>query len=103
MSPLALSACADDGYYHGGPYVGAGLAYDGYYDGFYGPIYDGYWGGDGFFYYRHGAGERRFVRSDPTHFRRDSAGGNFQQMHGNFTPQAGMRMPHFQGGGGGRR
>lgn len=94
---LSLSGCAA-GYgsvgYAGGPY-----AYDGFYDDYYGPIYDGYWGGDGFFYYRGGAHERAFRRGDAAHFRRDAGpGGHFHPMQGSFTPQRGMRMPHFSGG-----
>ncbi len=51
---LALASCAS-----GGPGSGAGFAslgYDAYYDDAYGPFYDGYWGGDGAFWYRSGAG-----------------------------------------------
>jgi hypothetical protein len=106
LPALSLGACAA-GYgrvdYAGGPY-----SYDGYYDDFYGPIYDGYWGGDGFFYYRGGANEHRFRRGDPGHFRHDAGpggGGHFHSMQGAFTPQRGMSMPHFGAGrgGGGRR
>jgi hypothetical protein len=50
---LLLSACASDGDYYRPHYRGA-MGYDAYYDGFYGPFSDGYWGGDGLFYYRHG-------------------------------------------------
>jgi hypothetical protein len=97
LPSLALGACAT-GYgevYAGGPY-----GYDGYYDDFYGPIYDGYWGSDGFFYYRSGHGDRHFRRGDTSHFVRGNAqpGGHFHEMHGSFTPDRGMRMPHFNGG-----
>jgi len=107
---LMLGACATDyygggaGYYAGGPY-----AYDAYYDDYYGPIYDGYWGTDGGFYYRSGAGDRSFHRGDTTHFRRDGQAGvqggtQYHPMHGTFTPSPGMRPPHFDGGGhGGKR
>ena len=62
--PIAAGGCATTGYgYGGGPY-----AFDGYYDDFYGPVYDGYWGDDGFFYYRGHAEDRRFVRGDAAHF-----------------------------------
>jgi hypothetical protein len=58
LSVTTLAACVDDGYgYGGGVAYGPGpYAYDGWYDGAYGPIYDGYWGSDNYFYYRHGAG-----------------------------------------------
>ncbi len=109
LPAFALSAC-DNGFGYGGTSVGVGYAgspyaYDGYYDGFYGPIYDGYWGNDQNFYYRRGDGERRFYRGDQGHFDRERARGeNFRPMHGSFTPQRGMRTPHFGGGqaGGGR-
>ena len=96
---LSLGGCAA-GYGHvdyaGGPY-----AYDGYYDDFYGPIHDGYWGDDGFFYYRGGEHDRAFRRGDAAHFRRDAGAdaGHFHTMQGSFAPQRGMRMPHFSGGG----
>jgi hypothetical protein len=101
LASLPLAACA--GTYGGVEYGPGPYAYDGYYDGYYGPIYDGYWGGDGAFYYRHGAGDRGFVRGDNAHFRHDApqGGQNFQQMHGSFTPGRGMHMPHFNNGGGG--
>jgi hypothetical protein len=76
---LGLSAC-------GGGYVSAGVGgpvyYDGYYDGYYGPLHDGYWGDDNFFYYSGGRG-RPFVRDEGGHFRRDAAGGYnaFHQAH----------------------
>jgi hypothetical protein len=61
---LALSACGGGyGYYGasaGGPDV--------YYDNFYGPYTDGYWGPDEFFYYRGGDGA--FVRDENHHFQR---------------------------------
>lgn len=101
LPALSLGGCAagyGGGYgrvdYAGGPY-----GYDGYYDDFYGPIHDGYWGSDGFFYYRGGANERRFRRGDPGHFRRDPGPGDrFHAMRGSIAPGPGMRMPHFSGG-----
>ena len=42
---LALTACAN---------VDWPVYYDGYYDSYYGPMYDGYWGDDNFFYYSGG-------------------------------------------------
>ncbi len=59
---IALSACGG-----GYGYYGASVAdNDVYYDGFYGPYSEGYWGPDRAFYYRGGDG--RFVRGDGTHF-----------------------------------
>ena len=103
LASVPLSACMGDyGYggrvaYESGPY-----AYDGWYDGAYGPIYDGYWGSDNNFYYRHGEGEGAYVRGDRNHFARQAPQGphNFQPMHGTTTPRQGVRAPHFPGGGG---
>lgn len=101
---LPLAGCVSDGYY-GGP-VGPGpIAYDGYYDDYYGPIYDGYWGDGGGFYYRNS--EHGHWRHDSGgHFRRDMGPGGmgqggmgpgggrpggrpFHAMHGSFNPPAG--------------
>jgi hypothetical protein len=88
---LPLAACAT----YGGP-PGPAVAYDGYYDDYYGPIYDGYWDDGGAFFYRtsnHG----HYRRGDPNHFRHDMNGGgdmsHFHPMHG-----MGPGGPH--GGGG---
>ena len=99
--PAALvGGCADYGYGYGADVYAAGpYSYDGYYDDFYGPIYDGYWGDDGFFYYRSGTGDRAFRRGDAAHFSRESREGNFHAMHGTMTPTRGMRTPHFRGSG----
>jgi hypothetical protein len=98
IPPALLGGCASYGYgadvYAGGPY-----AYDGYYDDFYGPIYDGYWGDDGFFYFRSGDRDRRFRRGDAAHFSRGSATGtNFHPIQGSMRPTRQARMPHFSGG-----
>jgi hypothetical protein len=101
LPALPLAACAD-GRGYGGVEVGATpYGYDGYYDDFYGPIYDGYWGDDGAFYYRGGAGEHRYRRGDAHHFSRGApgTGGHFHPMQGTMTPGRGMHMPHFNGGG----
>jgi hypothetical protein len=73
---LMLAGCAGPGYGGGG-----GVAYDGFYDNAYGPIYDGYWGdGDAFFYRSHRHGH--YVRDTGSHFRHDAVNG-FQPMHVN--------------------
>ena len=99
LSSLALSACVEDGY--------AGLSlgpvmYDGYYDNYYGPIYDGYWGGDGYFYYRRNEQDRRYLRGDRNHFRRPGGnpGRNFHPFQGQTQPQQGTRTPHYPREGG---
>ncbi len=70
VAAALLCGCA--GGYGYGP-GGSVVAYDGYYDDYYGPIYDGYWGGDGF-YYRGHAGDS-FHRDDGQHFRREASTG----------------------------
>ncbi len=67
LPALTLGACVGEGYYGGRDGYGyAGpVAYDGYYDDFYGPVYDGYWGTDGAFYDRGGDHERLFVAAIP--------------------------------------
>lgn len=104
LAPLPLAACVEDG--GGGMYIGSSYPYDGYYDDYYGPIYDGYWGGDGYFYYRHNQGDRRFSRGDRSHFRRSGGGmpgQNFHPMQGVTRPTQGTHMPHFNGGRAGNR
>jgi hypothetical protein len=80
-----------------GPY-----AYDGYYDGYYGQVYDGYWGSDGYFYYRGGEGEGAYRRGDRQHFAREApqGQGNYRHIQGNTAPRQGVRAPHYPGGGG---
>ncbi|HWE46527.1 MAG TPA: hypothetical protein VG407_10910 [Caulobacteraceae bacterium] len=70
-----LAACADDYGVHAGYYYGDNDAYvDAYYDDFYGPYTDGYWGNDGYFYYSTGPGHA-FARDTDRHFRRDTSTG----------------------------
>ncbi|EGD60946.1 hypothetical protein Y88_3450 [Novosphingobium nitrogenifigens DSM 19370] len=102
LASIPLAACADDYAYGGGVAYGPGpYAYDGWYDGYYGPIYDGYWGSDNYFYYRRGAGDRAYMRGDRGHFMHDAPRGphNYQPFRGSMTPGQGMRMPHFPSGG----
>jgi hypothetical protein len=98
LPALPLAACAD-GYYGGGAYAGSAYAYDGYYDDYYGPIYDGYWGDDGAFYYRGSDHDRSFHRGDQAHFSRNAGqGGHFHAIQGSLTPSADLHMRHFNGG-----
>ena len=55
------------------------IDYDGYYDDYYGPFYDGYWAADGFFYFADGPG-RSYRRDDFHHFRREASVG-FHGVH----------------------
>jgi hypothetical protein len=86
---LGLAACESDGYYgsslYGSTAYGSTRYSDrysdryyspqtvwhrGWYDNYYGPIYDGYWGPGDVFYYRVRPGDR-FYRDDRRHFRRN--------------------------------
>lgn len=96
---VPLGACADYYGYDEDIYASRPYAYDGFYDGFYGPIYDGYWGDDDFFYFRRGDRDRHFQRGDHAHFRRAMpADGRFRPMQGMVRPERGMHMPHFRPG-----
>ncbi len=82
IASLSLAACEDDPYYHHHHRDLAAVddGYDVWYDNYYGgSIYDGYWGDDGWYYYR-AARDRPFVRDDARHFRRERADG-FTSMH----------------------
>lgn len=98
LAGLPLTACVEDGYDDG---LGGYYAYDGYYDGYYGPIYDGYWGSNGYFYYRRSEQDRHYRQGDHDHFRRGGdipQGRPFNPMQGNTRPPHGARMPHFDSG-----
>ena len=104
LAALPLAGCATDGY--GGGYTySAGVAwndypYDFYYDNYYGPIYDGYWGGDGYFYYRSSVSDRGYRRGDGHHFRHDENGGTYHRYQGTVhQPAPGTRMPSYPNGG----
>lgn len=101
LSALPLTACVEDGYGYGSLYVGSAYPYSGYYDDYYGPIYDGYWGTDSYFYYRRSEQDRSYRRGDREHFRRggEIPNGRFHPLEGNTHPQQGTRMPRFDGGG----
>jgi hypothetical protein len=88
-----LAGCAQPG-----PGIPGPVAYDAYYDDYYGPFYDGYWGGDGEFYYSDAAGHP-FRHAEVGHFRHDGADG-FHAVHGLGGGRAGGGM-HGGGGAGG--
>ena len=73
---VSLAGC-ETGYDHDRGYASAGYV-DGYYDGFYGPFDGGYWGDDGFFWFR--GPDHQFHRDDAHHFRRDGGQG-FRSFH----------------------
>jgi hypothetical protein len=85
---LGSAACStyDDGYgyrgYNHGPRVAVGY-YNGWYDGYYGPVRDGYWRGDSF-YYRTGPRGPWIVDSG-RHFRHERFdGGRSFRYHGRY-------------------
>lgn len=94
---MGLSGCATDGYYGADVGWGSPYPYYGWYDGYYGPIYDGYWGSDGYFYYRVSDHDRHFHRGDHDHFSRTQSapGPHYRQIQGNVSPQRGYKMPHY--------
>ncbi|WP_338467703.1 hypothetical protein RXV95_03870 [Novosphingobium sp. ZN18A2] len=107
---LALSGCMGTGYGvglgyssgYGGGYYPSGYGYgaypyDGWYDGYYGPIYDGYWGNDGYFYYRSSRDQRDYRRGDNHHFRRQHEGRErgYHEMRGTLRYDRDARMPSF--------
>jgi hypothetical protein len=100
---LPLGACASDGYGYGSGYTySTGVAwndypYDVYYDDYYGPIYDGYWGSDNYFYYRN-SGTGGYHRGDGRHFRHNQGGNNYHRYQGTVhQPSNGTRMPYYPG------
>ena len=64
---LGLGACASKGTY--GPSYGGAAWQSGWYDNYYGPIRDGYWGPSGLFFFRTGS-EDGYHRDLYNHFRR---------------------------------
>jgi len=92
---LVMLAGCETGPYGPGPgYYGpvGDIEYDGWYDGFYGPVYDGYWRG-GHFWYRDAEGHP-FRRDTANHFAHEAHGPSFQHIHG---------TAHIGGGGGAHR
>jgi hypothetical protein len=83
LAGAVLAGCSDGYGYRSGVAVSADYYDTGYYDGYYGPFYDGYWANDGYFYYSPGTG-RPFVRDRHRHFRHNAHRG-FNQFHGHGT------------------
>jgi hypothetical protein len=73
LASALLAGCA--GTSGGG---GVAIGYDGFYDDYYGPLTNGYWANDGFFYYMDARGHRH--RDSGRHFRHDTAPG-FHAFH----------------------
>lgn len=104
FSALALAvaatlpaACVNDVYGRGG-LTWSSHPYHGWYNGFYGPFYDGYWGTDGYFWFRLDAAEQRYRRDKERHFRREAMRSNkrFKRFERTLRPPSkGTRMPKF--------
>lgn len=97
LATAPLSACAGDGYGYGG-LTWSSHPYYGWYDNYYGPFHDGYWGNDSYFYFRLNDRERSFRRDRNRHFRRDDRppGDGFRRFEGTTQPPPrGTRMPRF--------
>lgn len=99
---LPLAGCADGfglgmGATYPADYAYGAYPYDGWYDGYYGSIYDGYWGNDGYFYYRLNKGERNYRRGEAAHFRRQHQGqaDGYHEMRGTLRYEQGLTMPSF--------
>ena len=91
---ILLSGCAYSPY---SAEAGVAYAVPAYYDGFYGPYWDGYWGGDGFFYF-YDVHERHFHRDDGHHFRHDQAPGFAGIPHRNVARGMPVNPSHAFGG-----
>ncbi|MCJ2178162.1 hypothetical protein [Novosphingobium album (ex Hu et al. 2023)] len=97
-SVLSLSACYD-GYGSRVTVSWSTYPYYGWYDGFYGPIYDGYWV-NSIFYFRLTPQDRAFRAGDPQHFRRGDmrpTEPRFKRFEGTLRPPPqGTHMPRFE-------
>lgn len=101
---VPLAGCAE-GYYGVGYDTGYGYdsgwnsyPYSVWYDGFYGPFYDGYWGLDGFFYFRLFAHDRHYRRGEGRHFHHDRPpnGDHYHHYDGQTQrPPAGAQLPSY--------
>lgn len=95
LPAFSLAACAEGYGYGGGVYSSGHYGYGGFYDDRYGPFYDGYWGNNRSFSYRHYGHDRHFRRGDPRHFGRSwSADPNSRPREGSLTPGRDMHGPH---------
>ena len=102
-APLALSACMEDGYTTTSVGIGwQSYPYDVWYDDYYGPFYDGYWGTDGFFYYRLLQNQNVWRRADQNHFRRQPPANTdrYRQYNGStHQPPPNAKLPNYPGWG----
>lgn len=93
-----LPAACDRDAYGSGSFTWSSYPYDGWYNGYYGDFHDGYWGTDGYFWYRLTPADRRYRRDERRHFRRDNR--PYDPRYHRFDrrmdpPRRGTRMPKF--------
>ncbi|MXO57644.1 hypothetical protein [Pontixanthobacter gangjinensis] len=94
----AMPAACVDNVYGRGTLAWSSHPYHGWYNGYYGPFYDGYWGTDGYFWFRLDRVERRYRRDRDRHFRREAVRNDrrFRRFERTMRPPPrGTRMPHF--------
>ncbi|MDE2435774.1 MAG: hypothetical protein KGM49_05900 [Sphingomonadales bacterium] len=98
LATVPLAGCASD-YGHG---YNRPVAYSnyyprsyGWYDGYYGPIFDGYWGNGGYYYYRMHDRDR-WRRDGDRHFRQGATSPGERWEHFDRAP------PAWRGHGSGR-
>lgn len=94
-----LSGCAYDSY----AVAGYGYAGTAYYDGYYGPYWDGFWGVDGVFNF-YDVRDHRYHRDDGYHFRHDNSPGYAGVQHRGFEgrnfARGSVPAPRAYAGGG---
>ncbi len=98
LAALSLAGCYAGPGYGPGPGPGA-VGYDAFYDGAYGPFYDGYWGDGGVFFYRRGP-NGPWVRDVGGHFHR-GPGPGFSGVHFHGGHPGPGDMGHMGGGNAG--
>jgi len=100
---VSLAGCVRD---YGGYEADVGwrsYPYSVWYDNHYGRLYDGYWGTDGFFYFRLFVNDRNYRRAAPGHVFRDrppQRRDDFRRYDGHSRrPPTGTDMPYYPGPG----
>ncbi|MBS0482751.1 MAG: hypothetical protein JSR96_11505 [Proteobacteria bacterium] len=101
LAAVPLAGCASNGYGYSQPYAYSGYSYPrsyGWYDGYYGSVYDGYWGQGGYYYYRTHDRDR-WQRDNDHHFRQGatSPGSNWQRYERAAPSWRGPDGGHAQG------
>ena len=93
-----LTASCEDTVYGRGVMTWSSHPDYGWYDSYYGPFHDGYWGTDGLFWFRLNDRDRDYRPDRDRHFRHDNdrADPRFQRFDRSMTPPPrGTPMPRF--------